>query len=77
MHPAAQQAKLAAALKLITDEADPIQVRVKMAYVWGYIDALADAGLLSQAEADRLQKAAEQRRDKRLADLSADPLLTS
>lgn len=46
MHPAAQQAKLAAALKLITDEADPIQVRVKMAYVWGYIDALADAGLL-------------------------------
>ncbi|HFH3238604.1 TPA: hypothetical protein ACGJTY_006228 [Pseudomonas aeruginosa] len=48
-----------------------------MAYVWGYIDALADAGLLSQAEADRLQKAAEQRRDKRLADLGADPLLTS
>ncbi len=48
MHPAAQQAKLAAALKLITDEADPIQVRVKMAYVWGYIDALADAGVVSR-----------------------------
>lgn len=77
MHPAAQQANLATALKLITDEADPVKVRACMAYASGYIDALVDAGKLGQAEADRLQAHAQQLRDKRLADLGADPVPTN
>lgn len=74
MHPAAQQANLAAALRLITEATDPARVRGCMAYAFGYIDALTDAGLLDKAEADRLQAAAQDRRDKRLIDLGADPV---
>lgn len=74
MHPAEQQAKLAAALQLISEASEPVQVRARTAYTFGYIDALTDAGQLSQAEADRLQATAAQRRDKRLADLGEEPV---